>query len=79
MSFIKVAGKQGLVRDSSTGAIINTDDQAREAYLAKRRAAEQQQLEKQMMQRQINQLENHVNDIDNKLNIIISLLKNTTV
>ncbi len=74
MSFIKVAGKQGLVRDSSTGAIINTDDNARLAYMQKRKAAVEQQLDNQNTKNRISQLENKVQAIDDKLNMIISLL-----
>ena len=74
MSFIKVAGKQGLVRDRSTGAIINTDDNARLAYMQKRKAAVEQQLDNQNTKNRISQLENKVQAIDDKLNMIISLL-----
>jgi predicted nucleic acid-binding Zn-ribbon protein len=79
MSYTKVLGIDGLVRDNSSGAIINTNDKARAAYLAKRKAAEIQQLEKRNMQNQIAVLEQRVNDIDNKLDTIINILKNSTV
>ncbi len=79
MSYTKVLGIDGLVRDNSSGAIINTNDKARAAYLAKRKAAEIQQLEKRNMQNQIAVLEQRVNDIDNKLDTIINILKNSAV
>ena len=46
--YVKVAGHDGLVRDRTTGAIVNTNRADYEAYIARRDAAlkRQQQVDK---------------------------------
>jgi hypothetical protein len=56
--FLKVEGHTGLVRDTSTGAILNTNKTEYENYLRQKEAVEKRKLESQ-------QISQHTEDINN--------------
>ncbi len=67
MKFLKVAGHEGLVRDTSNGAILNTNTTDYENYIKQREAALQRN-------RQITEQAEEINNIKNELSEIKSLL-----
>ncbi len=67
MDFLKVAGHEGLVRDTSNGAILNTNLTDYENYIKQRDAAAQRN-------RQITEHTEEINNIKNELSEIKSLL-----
>ena len=60
MDFLKVKGHDGLVRDVSTGAIVNTDKTEYERYMETRRRAEERE-------RTLSQHSVEINNIKNEL------------
>ncbi len=79
MSFIKVQGKDHLVRDSKSGAIINTNETARQNYLNRQKQLQKEQLEKQQLYDEVDRLRDKVAKMDGKIDAILALLKNTAV
>ena len=69
--FLKVEGHNGLVRDMSTGAIINTNRTEYEDYMARKRLAEQRELEISKHSEDINILKNEMQEIKS---LILQLL-----
>jgi hypothetical protein len=67
MDYLKVVGHDSLVRDVSTGAIINTSQTEYQEYMERRRIAEDRN-------RQISQHEEDINNIKNDLKEIKSLI-----
>ncbi len=67
MSYIKVEGHSNLVRDTSTGAILNINKD--EISASRKRKLERKQKEKEF-----EDLKNEVGDIKNMLNKIIEKL-----
>ena len=67
MSYIKVEGHSNLVRDTSTGAILNINKD--EISAARKRKLERRQKEKEL-----EDLKNEVSDIKNMLTKIIEKL-----
>jgi len=67
MSYLKVEGNHNLVRDTSTGAILNINKD--EISAARKRKLERKQKEKEF-----EELKNEVGDIKNMLNQIIEKL-----
>lgn len=61
VSFLKVRGYDGLVRDSSTGAIINTNKAEYNHYLKQKKLVEERKS-------QIEQISKHSEDINNLKN-----------
>jgi hypothetical protein len=61
--FLKVEGKDGLVRDLSSGAIINTNASEYENYLKKRNAAKQLREDLDKQSKEINNIKNEVGEI----------------
>jgi hypothetical protein len=70
--FLKVEGHNGLVRDMSTGAIINTNRTEYEEYMARKRLAEQRELEISKHSEDINILKNEMQEIKS---MILQLLQ----
>mgnify|MGYP003338507077 CR=1 FL=1 len=67
MQYLKVIGHEGLVRDTATGAILNTSKTEYDEYVAlQRKAAEKEAL--------ISQHSEDINNIKNELQDIKSLL-----
>lgn len=74
MSLIKVADHPGLVRDSKTGAIINTDQNKVNAAIANRQKIKAQRQQVTDLGTRVTNLENNVNAINDKLDMLIVLL-----
>ena len=71
---IKVKDRTGLVRDPSTGAIINVDnEQRRNALDARRRAKEKDNLIKNNSSR-LDELEAKFENIESKLDRLLALM-----
>ena len=76
MTLIKVQDRADLCRDSSTGAIINTNNAARQAYLKNRQRINQQTADRQALERKVTTLDNRITAVETKLDLIIDLLSN---
>ncbi len=61
--FLKVKGKDGLVRDLSSGAIINTSASEYEDYVKKRNASRQLREELDKQSKEINNIKNEIGEI----------------
>jgi len=70
--YLKVEGHNGLVRDMSTGAIINTNRTEYEEYMARKRLAEQREVEISKHSEDINILKNEMQEIKS---MILQLLQ----
>ena len=75
MSLIKVADHPGLVRDSATGAILNTDQSKVQKALANRQKIKAQRQQVNDLDLRVANLETNVNNINAKLDTLIELLK----
>ena len=73
---IKVADHPGLMRDSNTGAIINTDQNKIKNALANRQKLRAQRQQVNDLDNRVANLESNVTTINNKLDALIELLKN---
>lgn len=73
---IKVADHPGLMRDSNTGAIINTDQNKIKNALANRQKLRAQRQQVNDLDNRVANLESNVTNINNKLDALIELLKN---
>lgn len=71
MNYLKVQGHDGLVRDISTGAIINTNRTEYETYMSRKKMADQRELEISQHTEDINILKNELQDIKS---LILQLL-----
>lgn len=67
MTVLKVQGEDGLVRDTSNKAVINTNQGAYHAYIAKRDAALAKQAEEEQQKEDIKNLKNDMADIKSML------------
>lgn len=67
MDYLKVQGHDGLVRDISTGAIVNTDKTEYDRYVETRRKAEQRENTISQHTLEINNIKNELQDIKNLL------------
>ena len=65
MTFLKVEGKEGLVRDPSTNAIVNVNQDEYQKYLARRH-------KKTSDAQRIENLENELSEIKRMLSILIN-------
>ncbi len=70
--YVKVEGHNGLVRDMSTGAIINTNRTEYDEYMARKRQAEQREMEISKHCEDINILKNEMQEIKS---MILQLLQ----
>jgi len=70
MNYLKVKGHDGLVRDTSNGAIINTNTSEYNRYLRQKQAAE----EKRNQLEQVSKHSEEINNIKNELNEIKSMI-----
>lgn len=67
MDYIKVEGHEGLVRDASTGAIINTSRSDYQTYILARNRAMQRENEISRQAEEINNLKQDVSEIKDLL------------
>jgi hypothetical protein len=70
MNYLKVKGHDGLVRDASNGAIINTNTAEYNRYLKQKQLAE----EKRNQLDQVSKHSEEINNIKNELNEIKSMI-----
>jgi predicted nucleic acid-binding Zn-ribbon protein len=69
---VKVENEVGLYRDLSSGAIVNTDDSARNAYLKHRKALLKSREETEQNTQDIKELKGEVQDIKQMLSQILA-------
>jgi hypothetical protein len=69
--FLKVVGHTGLVRDTSSGAIINTNKTEYEEYMARMKEAEERENAISQHTVEINNIKNELQDIKS---LILQLL-----
>jgi len=69
--FLKVVGHNGLVRDTSSGAIINTNKTEYEEYMARMKEAEERENAISQHTVEINNIKNELQDIKS---LILQLL-----
>lgn len=72
--FVKVQDKEGLVRDLSSGAIINTNTSEYENYVRKRNAAKQLREDLDKQSKEINNIKNELGEIKQ---LLIKLINNS--
>jgi predicted transcriptional regulator len=63
MDYLKVIGHDGLVRDTSSGAIINTNRTEYEDYMARRQQAKDRETAISQHTDEINNLKNELQEI----------------
>ena len=68
MSLVKVHGNAGLVKDQRSGAIINIDDQAYTAAVARKKRAA---VEKKLLEK-IASLESRVAELEKKIQTLLA-------
>lgn len=71
VNFLKVQGHEGLVRDTSSGAIISTNDNEYSAFKLKRDAERQRQKLIEDQVKEINELKTEMLEIKQMLSILI--------
>lgn len=69
--FVKVQGHDGLVRDMSSKAVINTDRKQYEDYIARREAARRQ---KEQIERQAEEINNVKTELSEIKELLLTLL-----
>lgn len=70
-TFVQIEGKQGLVRDISSGAILNTNRTDYENYLTKKRQAAEQKDQLVKQREDIDNIKNELADIKDLLKTLI--------
>jgi hypothetical protein len=71
MNIVKIQDKESLVRDMTSGAIINTDKTEYENYLIKRNASKQMKLQIEKNSEEIAEIKNDISEIKQ---LLISLI-----
>jgi hypothetical protein len=72
MQFLKVSGHDGLVRDTSSGAIINTNRTDYENYVKNRDAAMARQMQVAEQAEEINNIKNELSEIKSLLTQLLA-------
>jgi hypothetical protein len=70
--YLKVVGEEGLVRDTSTKAIINTNVKDYEVYLARKNASKSQKLEIERQAQELDCVKNELSEIKQMISLLIS-------
>jgi hypothetical protein len=72
MEFLRVKGLDGLIRDTSNQAILNTNSKEYESYVARRDAAlaQKQELERQGIE--LKELRSDISEIKQLISILIN-------
>jgi predicted transcriptional regulator len=70
--FLKVEGHASLVRDTTTGAILNNNRTEYEEYLDRKRKAEAREAEISQHTEDINNIKNELSDIKQLLQQLVS-------
>lgn len=71
MNVVKIQDRESLVRDLTSGAIINTDKTEYENYLIKRNASKQMKLQIEKNSEEIAEIKNDISEIKQ---LLISLI-----
>jgi hypothetical protein len=74
MTFLKVEGNDGLVRDVSSQAILNTNNKEYDAYIARKNAVKSQKLELERQGKQIEKINSDLSEIKQMISILINKL-----
>ena len=74
MEYLKVQGEDGLVRDISSQAILNTNNKEYESYVARRDAAKAQKLELERQGKELTQVKSDISEIKQMISILINKL-----
>lgn len=72
MEYLKVQGEDGLVRDISSQAILNTNNKEYESYIARRNAALAQKLELERQGKELTEVKSELSEIKQMLSILIN-------
>ena len=72
MDYLKVQGEDGLVRDISSQAILNTNNKEYESYIARRNAALAQKLELERQGKELTEVKSELSEIKQMLSILIN-------
>jgi hypothetical protein len=75
MTYLKVKGHDGLVRDMSNGAIINTSKAEYDRYMKQKKAAEQRTLQLDEVSKHSEDINNLKNELHEIKSMILQLLK----
>ena len=71
MTVVKIQDRESLVRDMTSGAVINTDKTEYENYLIKRNATKQMKLQIEKNSEEIAEIKNDISEIKQ---LLISLI-----
>ncbi len=74
MEYLKVQGEDGLVRDVSSQAILNTNNKEYDSYIARRDAVKAQKLELERQGRELTQVKSDISEIKQMISILINKL-----
>jgi hypothetical protein len=72
IQFLKVEGRDGLVRDPNTHAILNTNSKEYETYISRRNAVQAQKVQLEKQGKEIKDLKNDISEIKQMLSILIN-------
>ena len=72
IQFLKVEGRDGLVRDPNTHAILNTNNKEYETYIARKNAVQAQKVLIEKQGKEIKDLKNDISEIKQMLSILIN-------
>jgi len=73
MSLVKIDGNNGLVRDTHSKAILNTDRVGLEKYMAEREIALRQLQEKNDLKDKVDKLETDMSEIKSLLQALVQM------
>lgn len=69
---VQIESHRNLIRDTDSGAILNTDREELEAYYAEVEMRKKQLEEKQTLENKVNKLEQDISDIKNLLQQLVT-------
>ena len=75
MNYLKVKGHDGLVRDISNGAIINTSNAEYERYMKQKKAAQERTTQLDQVSKHTEDINNLKNELQEIKSMILQLLK----
>lgn len=76
MKYLKVVDNPNLLRDTSSGGIINVDEQAYVTYKRNKNIQKQKDRKNYEQESRINMLENKISGMEQTLTQILDILKN---
>jgi hypothetical protein len=72
MEFLRVEGLDGLIRDTSNQAILNTNSKEYETYIARRDAIKAQKIELERQGMELKELKSDISEIKQLISILIN-------